>query len=158
MSRAPLTVEVTTGVHAPRDVVFDLELDVEVHAASLPDSAESATTSTGRHRIGLGDQVTFNARHFGAWWRMTAVVTELDRPSRFVDEQVRGPFAVMRHEHVFLADGAEATVRVDRMSVRAPGGPLGVVIEALLLGPYLRRLLTVRAAHIKAVAETCASP
>ncbi|MDT5041747.1 MAG: hypothetical protein QOE51_2732, partial [Actinoplanes sp.] len=54
----PALIEVVTVIGAAPDVVFDLELDVDVHAASLAPSRETATTSTGRRRVGLGDEVT----------------------------------------------------------------------------------------------------
>ncbi len=53
---------------APR-TVFDLELDSDIHAASMAASGERATSSTGRPHLGLGDEVTFRARHFGLAWR-----------------------------------------------------------------------------------------
>lgn len=149
----PHLIEVVTEIDAARDAVFDLELDMDVHAASLAGSGETATTSTGRRRVALGDEVTFRARHFGLVWRMTSRVTAHDAPRRFVDEQVRGPFRTLRHEHVFDDLGAGRTRMTDRMTVTAPLGPLGPVVTRLLLAPYLRRLLTRRAAYIKQVAE-----
>jgi len=146
-------VEVVTQISAPLEVVFDLELDVDVHAASLAASGETAETSTGARTLGLGDQVTFTARHVGRQWQMTAVITELERPGRFVDEQVRGPFRWMRHEHLFAPDGAGGTRMVDRMSAQAPGGALGAVAADPILRLYLRRLLIARADHIKVTAE-----
>lgn len=56
-------------------------------------------------RIGLGEEVTWRAVHFGLPFTMTSRVTELERPLRFVDEQVRGPFRSFRHEHRFEATG-----------------------------------------------------
>jgi hypothetical protein len=72
-------VEVVTLIRADPATVFDLdlELDADVHAASMTASGETATSSTGRPALGLGDEVTFTAR-------------------RFVDEQVRGPFRSLR--------------------------------------------------------------
>ena len=144
----PVVIEVVTVIDAPPDVVFDLELDVDVHAASLAGSGETATTSTGLRRLGLGDEVTFHARHLGVRWRLTSRVTAHDRPHRFVDEQVRGPFRALHHEHVFEALGAGRTRMTDRMGITAPAGPVGAVVARLLLAPYLRRLLRRRAAHI----------
>ncbi|GAA0798866.1 SRPBCC family protein [Spirilliplanes yamanashiensis] len=149
----PALIEVVTEIGAPPAVVFDLELDVDVHAASLPGSRETATTSTGRRRVGLGDEVTFRARHFGLVWRMTSRITAFERPHRFVDEQVRGPFRVLRHEHVFDGIGGGRTRMTDRMTVRAPLGPLGAVVTRLVLAPYLRRLLRQRAAHVRRLGE-----
>jgi ligand-binding SRPBCC domain-containing protein len=148
----PAEIEVVSIINAAAATVFDLELDVDVHADSLPASRETATTTGGR-RLALGDEVTFRARHFGRQWRMTSRITEYDRPVRFVDEQTRGPFRAMRHEHHFEPVGPTRTRMTDRMTIRAPLGPLGAVVTRLLLAPYLERLLAERAAHIRRTAE-----
>lgn len=155
MARPPMPqhIEVVTEIGATRDTIFDLELDMDVHAASLAGSGETATTHTGRRHVALGDEVTFRARHFGLVWHMTSRITAYDAPRRFVDEQVRGPFRALRHEHLFDDLGAGRTRMTDRMTVTAPLGPLGAVVTRLLLAPYLRRLLTRRAAHIRQIAE-----
>ncbi|MFI5933948.1 cyclase/dehydrase [Actinoplanes sp. NPDC051494] len=149
----PVVIEVVTEIAADRAVVFDLELDMDVHAASLAGSAETARTSTGRRRLSAGDEVTFRARHFGIRWRMTSRITMYDRPHRFVDEQVRGPFRMMRHEHTFEQVGAARTRMTDRMSVAAPFGMLGSVVTRWMVAPYLRRLLVRRAEHIAEMAR-----
>jgi ligand-binding SRPBCC domain-containing protein len=147
-------IEVVTLIHADKDVVFDLELDIDVHAASVHGSGETATTSTGRRQLALGDEVTFHARHFGLPWRMTTRITDYERPDRFVDEQIRGPFRVLRHEHHFHDLGDDGARMTDRMIVSAPFALLGPVVTRLVLVPYLRRLLNRRAAYIRSVAET----
>ncbi|WP_433305743.1 SRPBCC family protein [Actinoplanes sp. CA-030573] len=141
-------IEVVSLVDAEPSRVFDLELDVDVHAGSLAGSGETAATSTGRRQLALGDEVTFRARHLGVRWRMTSRITAYERPHRFVDEQVRGPFRAMRHEHWFEDLGDGRTRMTDRMTVHAPLGPLGALVTRVLLAPYLRRLLKRRAAHI----------
>ncbi len=133
--------------------LFDLQLDTELHTRSMGPSRETATTSTGQHVLALGDEVTFRARHLGLVWRMTSRVTAFDRPHRFVDEQVRGPFARMRHEHVFEALDASTTRMTDRMVVVAPLGAVGRVVERTVLDRYLQRLLRGRAEHVRRVAE-----
>ena len=153
----PAVIEVVTDVAAAPAVVFDLELDVDVHTASLAGSGERASTGRGPRHLRLGDEVTFEARHFGLHWRMTSRVTAFDRPHRFVDEQVSGPFRALHHEHLFepLPAGAAAggTRMTDRMTITAPAGPVGEVLAHLVLAPHLRRLLRRRAAHVKRVAE-----
>lgn len=148
----PVVIEVTTDVAAPPSVVFDLELDVDVHAASMAGSDERAGTSSGSRRLQAGDEVTFDARHLGVRWRMTSRITAYERPHRFVDEQVRGPFAVLHHEHRF-EPRAGGTRMTDRMTVALPGGPPGALLTRCLAGPYLRRLLLRRAQHVRGLAE-----
>lgn len=145
-------VEVVTRIDAKPGRIFDIEIDTEAHAASLAGSREISTTSSGRAVLGLGDDVTFRAKHFGVWWTLNSCITEFDRPTRFVDEQVHGPFALLRHEHLFEAQADGSTVMTDRMSFRAPLGVLGRAVEPLLVG-YMRRLLRQRANYVKAVAE-----
>jgi len=147
------TVEVVTRIRAPAERVFDLELDMDVHAQSLAGSGETATTSTGRRALQLGDEVTFRARHLGRTWTMTSRITACERPRWFVDEQVRGPFASMRHEHGFAVEADGTTTMVDRMTIQAPLGKLGRMVHPLLEG-YLRRLLVRRAAVVKRLAES----
>jgi ligand-binding SRPBCC domain-containing protein len=149
----PAVIEVVTVIDAAATTVFDLELDVDVHAASVAGSGETATTTTGRRQLAPGDEVTFRARHFGLTWQMTSRISAYERPLHFVDEQTRGPFRAMRHEHRFDALGDRRTRMTDRMTIRAPFGPLGAVVTRLLLAPYLKRLLKNRAAHIKRLAE-----
>ena len=147
-------VELTTLVGAPAATVFDLELDMDVHTASMGRSGETATTSSGRRRLGLGDEVTLRARHLGLTWTLTSRVTEHERPYRFVDEQTRGPFRRMHHEHLFEEVGPGLTRMTDRMTATLPWGIAGAAVERLVLRPYLRRLLRQRAAHEKQTAES----
>lgn len=148
-----IVVKVVTRIAAPAARVFDLALDMDAHAASLAGSGETATTSTGTPALLLGDEVALRARHAGITWTMSARVTAYDRPRRFVDEQVRGPFAAMSHEHLFADVSPGVTVMTDRMTVRAPLGMIGKAVEVSVLRPYLRRLLRRRAAYLRQRAE-----
>jgi ligand-binding SRPBCC domain-containing protein len=147
------TVIVATEICAPPAVVFDLELDMDEHSASLSGSGEIATTSTGRSCLSLGDEVTFVAKHFGFRLTMTSRITAYERPYSFTDEQVRGPFKRMRHEHVFFERSDGGTRMEDRMTAEAPFGSMGRFAMRLVVAPYLRRLLERRAVHIKRQAE-----
>jgi ligand-binding SRPBCC domain-containing protein len=151
--RVPTVIVVETVIQAEPAIVFDLELDMDAHASSVPGSRETATTSTGRRSLGMGDEVSFRAVHFGIRWTLTSRITLYDRPLCFVDEQVRGPFRTMRHEHRFEPLEQGGTRMADRMSVTAPAGPVGALVARALLAPYLRRLLRRRGRYIKNVAE-----
>jgi ligand-binding SRPBCC domain-containing protein len=146
-------VQVTTAIAAEPASVFDLELDVDVHAASLEGTSETASTSSGGRILGPGDDVTFSARHLGLWWTMTSRVTVHERPGFFVDEQTDGPIARMRHEHLFLAIGPGRTLMHDRVDVELPGGPAGSLVAQFFVAPYLRRLLRRRGRAVKLLAE-----
>jgi hypothetical protein len=67
-------------------------------------------------------------------WRV--FVREFDPPFRFLDVQLRGPFARWEHRHRFLAAG-DATVMEDRLVYRLPLGPAGRAAHAAVLGRLL---------------------
>jgi ligand-binding SRPBCC domain-containing protein len=134
----PSELVVVTRTRHAVERLFDLALDVDAHVRSMPGSGERAVAGVTSGRIGPGETVTWRGRHLGVRFTMTARVVELDRPHRFVDVQVAGPFRSFEHEHLFRRDGDE-TVMTDRVVVASP--VLGRVAERLVLVPYLRRLL-----------------
>lgn len=145
-------LELRTWIHAPLDRVFAASLSIDEHLGSMAAHGERAVAGVTSGRIGLGETVTWRARHLGLPWRMTSTVSALEPTSRFVDEQVRGPFRSFRHEHLFSPDG-ERTLMVDRVVCGAPLGPIGVLAERLVLRRYLHRLLCARNAHLQRVLE-----
>jgi ligand-binding SRPBCC domain-containing protein len=139
-----------TSVRAPAPVVFDLARDVEHHVRSLARYGETA--SADAPLLGLGDEVTFRARHFGVRFALTARITAYDRPHAFVDTTVRGPFRSLRHEHRFEErDGL--TTMTDAIEYTLPLGALGRLADRVVVRRRLRELLAERAAAIKAAAE-----
>ena len=146
----PSTFTIVTESRVPVDRLFDVSLSIDAHVASMADSRERAIGGVVRGSIGLGETVTWRARHFGFWFTMTSRITELDRPRRFVDEQVRGPFRTFRHEHLF-AEVGERTRMTDTVTVGSP--IFGRLVERLVLVPYLRRLIAQRNAHLVASQE-----
>jgi len=122
---------------------FDMSLSIDAHVDSFRESGERAVGGVRSGIIGVGEFVTWRARHFGITWTMTSVITEWDRPNWFVDEQRRGPFKSFRHEHRFVADG-DSTVAHDRVVFSAPLGLLGRLAETAVLARYLRRLIRIR--------------
>lgn len=136
-------IVLTTRIVAPARECFDLSLSVDAHTASMSSSGERVVGGVESGAMGLGDTVTWRARHFGIPFRMTSRITEYDAPHRFVDEQQSGPFGRWRHEHRFEeVDGT--TTMTDVVEFTAPLGPLGRLVDALFLTRYMTRLLAQR--------------
>ena len=141
-----------TRVTAPPSRCFDLARDVDLHQRSTAASRERAVGGVASGLLGPGDEVTWEATHFGVRQRLTSRITEFDPPHRFVDEMVRGAFQRFRHEHQFrAADGG--TEMVDIFDYTSPLGPLGSVADHLFLRRYMTRLLRQRNAYLKREAE-----
>lgn len=139
---------VTTDLPHPPERVYDVSLDIDAHVASMAASGERAIGGVTSGQIAVGESVTWSARHFGIRWRMTSKITAADRPHRFVDEQVRGPFRTFHHEHVF-EEVPGGTRMIDTISLRSPIA--GFVVEPVVLIPYLRRLIRQRNEHLRDV-------
>jgi uncharacterized protein (UPF0548 family) len=134
-----------TRTTVPLEQLFDVSLSIDEHVASMDQSGEQAIGGVISGSIGLNQMVTWRARHFGIWFTMTSRITSLERPHRFVDEQVRGPFRSFHHEHSFTRDG-ENTVMVDTLTIGSP--ILGRLAEHVVLVPYLRQLIRQRNHHL----------
>jgi len=65
-------------------------------------------------------------------------------PRRFLDAQVKGPYALWEHTHEFEEDGPGATIISDRVRYAIPFGPLGGIAERLLVRRDLRRIFDYR--------------
>lgn len=143
----PTTFVLVTDADVGAQELFEISLDIDMHVSSMKQSGEHAIAGRTSGIIGLGETVTWRARHFGVWFTMTSKITALDRPSLFVDQQVRGPFKSFVHEHRFepLGDGCRMT---DIITVASP--VLGSVVERMLLVPYLRHLIAKRNEHLLA--------
>jgi ligand-binding SRPBCC domain-containing protein len=140
-------IHIETSIAAPIERVFDLARDIDFHQRSMADTGERAVAGRTSGLIGPGESVTWRARHLGMTWTLTSRVTGFEPPVLFVDEQVSGPFARFRHEHRFepMPGG---TLMIDDWEHRAPLGLLGRILDALILGRSVRRLLKRRAAAL----------
>lgn len=142
--------ELVTHIKTNPQRAFEASLDVAIHTASMAAAREKAVAGVVDRGLVLGDTVTWRARHFGIWWRMTAEITAYEPPGRFVDEQRRGPFRRWRHEHRFEPDG-DGTLMRDIVEFRAPFGPLGRLVDAVVLRRYMMRLIAARNRHLREI-------
>ena len=143
-----IVIEHTTLVDAPAEGCFDLARDVDDHVECMKATGERVIGGRMSGLLELGDTMTLEARHLGIRFRMTAEITEMEAPCRFVDEMAAGPFKKLWHVHLFESEGC-GTRMSDRMEVTAPLGPLGWIAERLFIRRQLKSVLETRHAHIK---------
>lgn len=137
------TITVSTTVRAPQEVCFDAARDLDLHVKSLAHTGERAVAGRTSGLIEPGEEVTWEARHFGVRQRFTSRITAFDRPRYFQDTMVRGAFASFVHDHYFEVEG-ELTVMRDVLAFRSPLGFLGRIVDLLVMTRYLRRLIEQR--------------
>lgn len=141
----------TESVLAP-ERLFDLARDVTAHTDSMSGSRETTVGGVRSGFIGLDEDVTWRAWHFGLPLQMTSRITAMSPPRSFTDEQTRGPFRYFTHEHVFRPHG-DGTLMIDRVSFAAPLGFLGRIVERLVLANYMRKLIEQRNAFLQGISR-----
>jgi ligand-binding SRPBCC domain-containing protein len=87
-----------------------------------------------------GILLDYRLRLHGLPVRWQSEITAWDPPTRFVDQQTRGPYSTWIHEHLFEEYGGGTLVR-DNVEYGVPGGR---VVEKLLVGPDLKRIFAYR--------------
>lgn len=142
----------TTWIGARPEAVFDLARSVDAHRDSMAKSGERAVRGVTEGLIGLGEEVTWQARHFGVTFEMTSRITGYDRPHMFVDEQVDGPFKTWWHQHTFSSE-AKGTLMIDTIRYRPPMGVFGSIVDGLILRRYMTGLIAARNQFIKETLE-----
>lgn len=147
---------VVTLIRAPIERCFDLARSVEVHLAGNVHSGETAVALAGvtSGLLGIGERVTWRAKHFGVWQNLTSEITAMDRPSFFQDTMVRGAFKFMKHDHFFRILSRDETEMRDVFCFAAPVPVLGRLVEFAFLRRYMHSLLMERNAAIKETAES----
>jgi len=80
-----VTLDEFTSIRAPIERCFDLARSVEAHLAGNRHWGEAAVAMSGvtAGLIGLGERVTWRARHFGVLQTLTTEITAMDRPGTF---------------------------------------------------------------------------
>ena len=78
-----------------------------------------------------GILIDYRLRLFGVPLRWRARISLWQPPAEFVDEQLRGPYRLWRHAHLFH-DHGEATVVEDVVHYRLPFAPFGEIFHPLV--------------------------
>ena len=145
-------IDLVTTVRASPEECFDAARSIDLHLESMGKTGERAVAGRTSGLIGAGESVTWEATHFGVRQRMTSRITQFDRPSHFQDTMTRGPFASFVHDHFFVSGPGGTLVR-DVVNFRSPFGPLGRLVDRLIMSRYLERLLADRQRAIRGAAE-----
>lgn len=124
-------IETRVRLGRPRPEVFAFFADPANVARVTPPSF-GLTLLTPGGRVAAGAVLDFRFRWLGLSMRWRAYVRECDPPYRFLDVQVRGPWARWEHRHRFLADGDTTWVE-DRLVYALPLGSLGRLLHALVV-------------------------
>lgn len=95
----------------------------------------------------LGTLIEYELRLHGVRLRWLTRIEDWEPGRRFVDRQLRGPYALWHHTHTFEPH-PEGTLMRDRVRYRLPLGPLGAIAHVALVRHDLDAIFDFRRAEI----------
>lgn len=146
------TIELETFIHSEIEICFDLARSIDLHSISTSKNNEKAIAGRMEGLIEMNETVTWEATHFGVRQKLTSKITAFDRPFHFRDEQQKGIFQSIYHDHYFEQKENGVLMR-DVFRYQTPLQPLGTIVEKIILTNYLKKFLLERNAVIKEYAE-----
>jgi ligand-binding SRPBCC domain-containing protein len=146
-------IHLTTFIAAPLERVFDLSRSIDLHKKSMAQTGEQAVAGTTMGLIGIGETVTWKAKHLMKTRIMKIRIAEMTRPLSFVDEMVEGDFKSFRHQHHFKQID-NGIFMIDILDYELPFGKIGSLLNTIYLTKYLRTLLESRNEFIRNFAES----
>jgi len=146
-------INLTTTIEAPIERVFDLARSIDLHKLSTKKTNEEAVGGKTSGLIELGETVTWRAKHFNVYQKLTVEITEYDRPNMFRDVMLKGAFKSMKHLHKFEKEGNN-TKMIDVFEFESPFGIIGRLANLLFLKNYMTNFLIERNKELKTYAES----
>lgn len=146
-------IQLTTFIAAPVERVFDLSRSIDLHKSSMTRYNEKPIAGTINGLINLGEEVTWKAKHIYKERILKVRITAMQKPFSFIDEQVKGIFKLMKHEH-FFKPCDNGTIMIDQFYFDLHKGLLGKWLSHLYVNRYITQLLEERNKAIKTAAET----
>lgn len=130
-------------VSCPSDEVFRFYESAENLRLLTPPAVrlELLTPTPISMRAGTVIDYVLRVRGFGMHWR--TLIAEYDPPHRFVDVQMKGPYAFWHHVHDFEAT-ADGTRIIDDVHYALPFGPLGRLAHACFVKRELQSIFDYR--------------
>jgi ligand-binding SRPBCC domain-containing protein len=147
-------LETRVWLARPRPQVFAFFADPTNLARVSPPALRLRLLTPGV-TLAAGAVLDFRIVWLGLPLRWRTYIREFDPPYRFVDVQVRGPWARWEHRHRFLEEDGGTWIE-DRVTYRPPLGPLGHVLHAAVVHRQLRQAWEFRHARVAELLEAAA--
>jgi ligand-binding SRPBCC domain-containing protein len=146
------TINLTTIINAPKQIVFDLSRNIDIHQNSASQTNEIAIAGVTTGLININETVTWRGKHFGFYLTHKSRITAMNFYDYFVDEMEEGKFKSFKHEHFFTEKDSK-TVMIDNLNYETPFGLIGSIFDNILLKKHLTNFIIQRNKVLKNLAE-----
>ena len=135
---------------SPADV-FPFFADARNLEAITPPLLHFEVVTPGDIDMQVGTLITYRLRLHGIPISWLTSIQAWEPPHRFVDQQVRGPYAFWHHTHELFPSGADGTHMRDTVRYAIGFGPFGEVAHRLLVRRDLERIFDFRQEAVAAL-------
>jgi len=140
-------LERTQVIPRPLEAVFPFFADAQNLESITPPWLHFRILTPLPIKMTEGARIEYRIRWRGVPWHWLTEITAWEPPHRFVDEQLRGPYSLWRHEHIFQQVGGE-THMTDRVQYALRWGPVGKLAHALVVRRDLESIFDYRRAVV----------
>ena len=137
-------LERSQRVEVPIERAFDFYGDTLNLEPMTPPWLHFEVTTPGEVTMRPGTLLDYRLRLHGVPVRWQTRIETWEPPARFLDTQVKGPYSLWEHTHLFEKDGDVATVIHDRVRYALPLGPIGALAHLLFVRRDLERIFDYR--------------
>ena len=142
-------------VPLPREPVFTFFSEPHNLEAITPPWLGFRIVGQSTEKIEEGTELTYRLRIHGLPVTWRSRIHEWRPNERFVDVQLKGPYAKWRHTHSFHDRGAKTLIR-DRVLYRLPLGSLGHWVGGRIVASDVKKVFEYRAARVTRHEQDCA--
>jgi ligand-binding SRPBCC domain-containing protein len=146
----PHVLEYKTKLYRPLNEVFDFFSKAENLNEVTPTDLSFNILTPSPIPMKAGTLIDYRIKLMGIpfYWRTT--ISEWEPPYRFVDQQLRGPYILWHHEHIFEEKG-DHVLMTDRVHYLSPGWFLEPLIDRLFVRKQLDKIWSYRDTRFKEI-------
>ena len=145
-------IKITTTINAPIEIVFNNSRNIDIHQYSASKTNEKAIAGRTSGLIEIGETVTWKGKHFGINLKHQSIITEMDFPKYFIDEQLKGHFKSFKHQHIFYQKENQ-TIMIDILEYKTPYLFIGKIFDKFILKNHLTNFILHRNKVLKELSE-----
>jgi ligand-binding SRPBCC domain-containing protein len=151
MSMRIHVLERSQRIPRPPGEVFEFFADARNLEAITPPWIHFGVATEGAIEMGPGTLIEYRLRLHRIPIRWLTRIEAWEHGRRFVDVQLRGPYRLWHHTHLFEPDGEGGTVVRDLVRYALPLGPIGRLAHRLFVARDLRLIFDHRRRAVSAV-------
>lgn len=144
-------LERTQIVPRPVDETFRFFSDPRNLKRLTPPFLKFRFLSTPPQAVQPGAEIDYQIHLYGVPVHWRTQIEVVAPPHKFVDVQVKGPYALWRHSHAFRDLGGGRTEMKDRVEYAMPLGPLGDLAHYLFVARSLAEIFDFRSRELAAM-------